>query len=64
MYFDSKSVLYVVDASTSFQSVRFLKDMSVKIVWNTLQLCWIDIYLEPSDNIIYNAEKNFTSAEF
>jgi hypothetical protein len=30
MYLDGKPVLQVVDAATSFQAARFLKDMSAK----------------------------------
>jgi hypothetical protein len=29
-----------------------------------LRLCWIDTYLGPPDNIIYNTNKNFVLAEF
>jgi hypothetical protein len=27
-------------------------------------MCWIDTYLGPPDNIIYNIRKNFVSVEF
>ena len=64
MYLNGKPVLQVVDSSTSFQAARFLKDMSAKNAWDTLRLCWIDVYLGPPDQIVHDAGKNFSSAEF
>jgi hypothetical protein len=29
-----------------------------------LRLCWIDVYLEPSDHILIDVEKNFVSRKF
>jgi hypothetical protein len=39
LHLDEKPVLQVVDSSTSFQAARFLKDMSAKTAWDTLQIC-------------------------
>jgi hypothetical protein len=64
MYLDGKPVLQVVDAATSFQAARFLKDMSAKNAWETLRLCWIDTYQGPPDYIAHDAGKNFASIEF
>jgi hypothetical protein len=64
MYLDRKPVLQVVDSATAFQAVRFLKDMSACIAWDTLRICWIDTYLGPPDKLIHNAGKNFASTEF
>jgi len=64
MYLSGKPVLQVVDFSTSFQAARFLKDMSARNAWDTLQLCWIDVYLGPPDQIVHDVGKNFSSAEF
>jgi hypothetical protein len=64
MYLSGKPVLQVVDSSTSFQAARFLKDMSARTAWNTLRICWIDVYLGPPDQIVHDAGKNFSSAEF
>ena len=64
MYLSGKPVLQVVDSSTSFQAARFLKDMSARNTWDTLRLCWIDVYLGPPDQIVHDAGKNFSSAEF
>jgi hypothetical protein len=64
IYLDSKLILQVVDTFTSFQTTSFLKDISARTAWDILRLCWIDIYLGPLDNIIYNTGKNFISIEF
>jgi hypothetical protein len=64
LHLDEKPVLQVVDSSTSFQAARFLKDMSAKTAWDTLQICWIDTYQGPPDYIIHDAGKNFASTEF
>ena len=64
MYLSGKPVLQVVDFSTSFQAAHFLKDMSARNAWDTLRLCWIDVYLGPPDQIVHDAGKNFSSAEF
>jgi len=64
IYLSSKPVLQVVDSLTSFQAARFLKDMSARNAWDTLRLCWIDVYLGPPDQIVHDAGKNFSSVEF
>jgi di/tripeptidase len=64
MYLDSKPVLHVVDVATAFQAAKFLKDMSAKTTWDTLRICWIDVYQGPPDIIISDAGKNFASEEF
>ena len=38
--------------------------MSAKNAWDTLRLCWIDVYLGPPDQIVHDVGKNFSSAEF
>ena len=38
--------------------------MSARNAWDTLRLCWIDVYLGPPDQIVHDAGKNFSSAEF
>jgi hypothetical protein len=64
IYLDNKLVLYIMDIFTSFQATSFLKDISARTAWDILRLYWINMYLGPPDNIIYNARKNFASAEF
>ena len=64
MYLSGKPVLQVVDFLTSFQAARFLKDMSARNAWDTLRLCWIDVYLGPPDRIVHDAGKNFSFTEF
>src|ERR1700721_4346368 len=64
IYLDSKPVLHVIDESTAFQAAKFLKDMSAKSTWDTLRICWIDVYQGPPDIIVSDAGKNFASEEF
>jgi hypothetical protein len=64
MYLDSKPVLYVVDEATAFQAAKFLKDMSAKTTWDTLRICWIDVYQGPPNTIVSDAGKNFASEKF
>ena len=64
MYLNGKPVLHAVDASTSFNGAKFLKDISSKEVWEILRMLWIDTYLGPPDFIVYDAGKQFTSKEF
>jgi hypothetical protein len=63
-YLDSKPVLHIVDEATLFMAAHFLKDKSVRTVWDTLRTCWIDTYLGPPDYFVHNARKNFLSIEF
>ncbi len=64
MYLDSKPVLHVIDEATAFQAARFLRDMTAKTTWETLRVCWIDVYQGPPDIIVSDAGKNFASEEF
>ena len=64
MYLDSKPVLHVVDNATAFQAARFLRDMTAATVWETLQLCWLNVYTGPPDLIIHDAGTNLTAREF
>ena len=64
MYLDGHPVLHVVDAATSFQAARLVKDMSARHVWEALKMCWIDVYQGPPERIVTDAGKNFTSTEF
>jgi hypothetical protein len=45
-------------------ATRFLKDESARTVWDTLYMCWINIYLGPPDYFVYDAGKNFSSIKF
>jgi hypothetical protein len=38
--------------------------MLVRTTWDILRIYWVDTYLGPLDNIIYNTGKNFASIEF
>jgi hypothetical protein len=60
----NKSILHVVNETTRFQIEKWLKDITVRYVWDQLRICWIDIYLESFDLIILNANKQFIAREF
>ena len=64
MYIDNSPILHVVDEATRFQAARWLSNISAKHTWDTLRLCWIDVYLGPPDYILHDAGKNFVSKEF
>jgi hypothetical protein len=63
MFIDGKPILHVIDAATSLQAARFLRNISAKGIWDTLRLALIDTYLEPPDTLVSDAGTNFTSAE-
>jgi hypothetical protein len=60
----NKSILHVMNDTTRFQIEKWLKDITVRHVWNQLRICWIDIYLESFDLIISNASKQFIARKF
>jgi hypothetical protein len=64
MYIENHLILHVVDDATRFQVVKWLQNINVKHIWNMLRLCWIDVYLDFSDHIVIDADKNFASKEF
>jgi hypothetical protein len=64
MYIDNNLILHVVDDVTRFQIAKWLQNISVKHIWEMLRLCWIDVYLNLSDHILTDADKNFTSRKF
>ncbi|CCU76925.1 integrase and RNaseH domain-containing protein [Blumeria hordei DH14] len=64
MWIINNPVLHVIDTATSFQAARFPKNMSAKTAWDTLRICWIDVYLGPPDYIMHDAGTNFASDEF
>jgi hypothetical protein len=47
-----------------FQVDRWLKDITVRHVWDQLRVCWIDTYLESFDLITSDASKQFIAQEF
>ncbi len=57
LYMEGKLVLHLVDEATRFQAERWLKDISVKYVWDQLRACWIDTYLGPPNIILSDAGK-------
>jgi hypothetical protein len=65
MFLDGNTpVLHIVDTATSFNAARFLASQTARHVWETLRLCWIDVYQGPPEVVVVDAGKNFTSAEF
>jgi hypothetical protein len=64
MYIDNNLILHVVDDATRFQIAKWLQNISARHIWEMLRLCWIDFYLNLSDHILTDADKNFVSREF
>jgi hypothetical protein len=60
----NKSILHVMNEATRFQVDKWLKNITVRHVWNQLRICWIDIYFESFDLIISNANKQFIARKF
>ena len=64
IYIDGSPILHVINEAIRFQAAKWLRDLSAKYTWETLQYCWMDTYLGPPDLITHDAEKNFVSKEF
>jgi hypothetical protein len=64
MYIENNLILHVIDETTRFQAIKWLQNISAKHSWEMLRLCWIDVYLDSSDHILIDADKNFVSKEF
>ncbi|XDG08264.1 hypothetical protein ABKA04_007879 [Annulohypoxylon sp. FPYF3050] len=64
MYLKGKPVLHVLDKATTYQAAKFMRDMTAKHTWDTLRFLWIDTYLGPPDNLVFDAGTNFTANEF
>ena len=64
MYINSKPILYIIDTATAFQAARFLKDIILKCVWDTLCLCQINTYFSLPNTTVINAGKQLTSSKF
>lgn len=65
MFLDGNSpALHVVDTATAFNAARFLPGQTARQVWETLKLCWIDVYQGPPDTLVVDAGKAFTAEEF
>jgi len=64
MYIDGSPILHIVDEATRFQAARWLLNMTAQHVWETLRICWIDVYIGPPDLINHDAGTNFTASEF
>ncbi|KAI0992762.1 hypothetical protein K3495_g15423, partial [Podosphaera aphanis] len=64
LFIDGDPVLHVVDESTSFQAAKWLTNLSAAHTWDTLRLCWIDVYTGPPEILVHDAGTTFDSAEF
>ena len=65
MYLDGNwPTLHVVDTATSFNTAQFLRNITARHIWESLCLCWIDVYQGPPDWIITDIETQFRSIEF
>jgi hypothetical protein len=60
----NKSILHLMNEATRFQTNKWLKNITTKHVWDQLQFCWIDIYLDSLNLITSNASKQFIAREF
>lgn len=63
-YIEGKPILHIVGKVTNFQSAKWLEDMIAEILWQSVRICLIDIYLEPPDFISHNSGENFTASAF
>jgi hypothetical protein len=50
--------------SHDFQAAKWLQNLIAKHTWKMLRLCWIDVYLDLSDHILTDVDKNFASRKF
>jgi hypothetical protein len=64
MYIENSLILHVVDDATRFQIAKWLQNISAKHIWEMLRLCRIDVYLNLSDHILIDVDKNFASRKF
>jgi hypothetical protein len=64
MYIENNLILHVIDEATRFQAARWWQNISAKHIWKMLRLCWVDVYLNSSDHILHDADKNFVSRKF
>jgi hypothetical protein len=64
MYIENHLILHVIDDVTRFQAAKWLQNLIAKHTWKMLRICWIDVYLDSSDHILTDADKNFASREF
>ena len=63
-YLNGRPVLHVVDEATKYQAARWLSSVSAAAIWQSLRLCWIDVYIGPPDIIAHDAGKGFVADEF
>lgn len=53
-HIDGKPVLHLVGEATNFQSAKWLEDMTSNTPRITLRMCWIEVYLDTSDEIAHD----------
>lgn len=63
-YIHGKNIIHVDDEATNFQPAKRLKEMTAENLWNTLRLCWIDVYVRPPGVIAHDVGKSFMAAAF
>ncbi len=64
MYIDGDPILHFVDKATRFQAARQMNNKSAKHTWDTIQLCWIDVYIGLPYLITHDAGTNFVRKKF
>jgi hypothetical protein len=65
VHFCDGDLVHVIDHATRLDGGRFtpsLKNPSAPEIWNTIKLCWIDIYLGPPDILQVDQGRNFNTA--
>ena len=64
MFMKKFSMFHIIDENIRYQIVKWLKNMSIKHIWNMLRLCWIDVYLKFFNYIHHDVNKNFMNRKF
>ena len=64
MFINRKPILHVVDEATHFSAATWLRNSSLKEVWNGLLRCWSHVYAGPPDFLRIDQGSNFISREF
>lgn len=63
-YIKKKPVKHVADEAPSYQVSRWLATVSIDALWQTLRLCWINVYSGLPDIIAHSSAKTFMAEQF
>jgi hypothetical protein len=64
IFLTGKLVLYAINEAITFQTAKFLSNITAKTIWNVLRNIWINTYIKSPDVIIINAETNLIATKF